>query len=205
VDDATEIERIVPVIEALAPLGRVAVDTRHEAVARAAVAAGASVINDVSASMGLVAAELGVGWIAMHMQGTPESMQREPRYHDVVGEVRDFLVEQAEQAAAAGVEEIWIDPGFGFGKSLDHNLQLLAHLDTLVATGWPVAVGTSRKGMLGDLIARSDGTDAPATVDDRLVGSVVTATHAMMQGAVLVRVHDVKAARQAATVVAGQR
>lgn len=203
VDEAVERDRVVPVVERLAPRCRVAIDTRHESVARAAVAAGATLINDISASLWPVAAELGVGWIAMHMQGDPRTMQRRPSYADVVGEVRDFLVERAEVARDAGVPEVWIDPGFGFGKSLQHNLELLANLDVLVATGWPVAVGTSRKMMLGQLIARSDGADQPAPPDDRLVGSVVTATFAMMQGAELVRVHDVKAARQAAMVVAG--
>jgi dihydropteroate synthase len=205
VAEATEIQRVLPVVEALSPLCRVAVDTRRESVARAAVAAGATLINDVSASLWPVAADLGVGWIAMHMQGEPGSMQRNPRYRDVVTEVRDHLVARAEQATAAGVEELWIDPGFGFGKSLVHNLDLLANLDVLVATGWPVAVGTSRKSMLGQLIARSDGADTQTPPDDRLVGSVVTATYAMLRGAGLIRVHDVKAARQAATVVAGER
>ena len=181
------------------------IDTRHEEVARAAAAAGASIINDVSASLSAVAAELGIGWVAMHMQGEPRSMQRNPSYDDVVAEVSQFLVAKAETAQKQGVEEIWIDPGFGFGKSLDHNLQLLAHIDALVATGWPVVVGTSRKSMIGQLIARSDGADQQTPSEDRLVGSVTTATYAMLQGVAMVRVHDVKAAKQAATVVAGER
>ncbi|MGI9598620.1 MAG: dihydropteroate synthase [Acidimicrobiales bacterium] len=205
IDVPTEIARVVPVIEALSPLTRVAVDTRHADVARAAVAAGATIINDVSASLSPVAAELGVGWIAMHMQGQPGSMQRNPTYDDVVAEVCRFLDDAATEAHAAGVNEVWIDPGFGFGKTLDHNLQLLAHIDRLVATGWPVAVGTSRKSMLGQLIARSDGADQQTPADDRLVGSVTTATYAMLQGVAMIRVHDVKAAKQAATVVAGER
>ena len=200
-----EIARVVPVVEALSPLVRVSVDTRRPEVARAAVAAGATLINDVSATLAPVAAELGVGWLAMHMQGEPGTMQRNPTYGDVVTEVRDFLVERAEAARALGVGEIWIDPGFGFGKTLAHNLALLADIDTLVATGWPVVVGTSRKSMLGHLIARSDGTDQLTPVDDRLVGSVTTATYAMLHGAAMIRVHDVKAAKQAATVVAGER
>ena len=202
IDPDTELDRIIPVIERVAAIGRVAVDTRRERVAREAVAAGATVINDITASLGSVAAELGVGWIAMHMQGQPQTMQQRPTYGDVVAEVRDFLVARAERARADGVDEIWIDPGFGFGKTLEHNLALLANLDALVATGWPVAVGTSRKSMLGQLIARSDGADQQTPPEDRLVGSVVTATYAMLQGAELVRVHDVKAARQAAMVVA---
>lgn len=205
VDVATELARVVPVVERLSPLCPVSVDTRREEVARAAVAAGATVINDIGASLGPLAAELGVGWIAVHMQGEPRNMQQRPHYDDVVAEVGDFLVGRAEQAKAAGARQVWIDPGFGFGKSLEHNLELLAGLDRLVATGWPVAVGFSRKSMLGELLGRSDGSDRPAPPDDRLVGSVVTATYAMLQGADLVRAHDVKAARQAATVVAGER
>lgn len=205
VDEETELARVIPVIERIAPQIRVAIDTRRERVAREAVVAGATIINDITASLWPVAAELRVGWIATHMQGDPTTMQRHPTYADVVVEVRNFLVAKAEEASAAGVEEIWIDPGFGFGKTLDHNLELLANLDALVATGWPVAIGTSRKSMLGQLIARSDGADQHTPPEDRLVGSVVTATYAMLQGAGLVRVHDVKAARQAAMVVAGER
>ncbi len=205
IDIETELGRVIPVIETLSREARVSIDTRHEEVARAAAAAGASIINDVSASPSAVAAELGIGWVAMHMQGEPRSMQRNPSYDDVVAEVCQFLVAKAETARKQGVEEIWIDPGFGFGKSLDHNLQLLAHIDALVATGWPVVVGTSRKSMIGQLIARSDGADQQTPSEDRLVGSVTTATYAMLQGVAMIRVHDVKAAKQAATVVAGER
>ncbi len=200
-----ELARVLPIVEYLRPKCRVSVDTRHSDVARAAVGAGATIINDIGASLWPLAAELGVGWIAMHMQGEPATMQRNPRYDDVVAEVLEFLVQRAESAAEAGVEEVWIDPGFGFGKTLGHNLELLARIDTLVATGWPVAIGTSRKTMLGQLIARSDGADQQTPLDDRLVGSVATATYAMLHGVSLVRVHDVKAAKQAATVVAGER
>lgn len=205
VDPQEEAARIVPVIEAISPLCRVSVDTRNAGVAAAGVAAGASIINDIGASLSTVAAELGVGWIAMHMQGQPGSMQRDPTYDDVVDDVCSFLSEKAKQAADQGVSEIWIDPGIGFGKSLDHNLQLLAHIDKLVDTGWPVAIGTSRKSMLGQLIARSDGADHQTPLEDRLVGSVTTAAYAMLHGVALIRVHDVKAAKQAATVVAGER
>jgi dihydropteroate synthase len=205
VAEATERERVVPVIEALAGTVRLSVDTRHAGVARAAVAAGATIINDIGASLWPVAAELGVGWIAMHMQGDPRTMQSAPIYGDVVAEVCAFLDERASRAAEAGVDEIWVDPGFGFGKDLDHNVTLLANLDRLVAMGWPVAIGTSRKSMVGQLLARSDGADDPVPVDDRLVGSVVTATYAMVSGADLVRVHDVTAVRQAATVYAGEK
>ncbi len=196
---AEELRRVVPVVEALSPLVRVSVDTTKETVAEAAVAAGATLINDVSASLWQVAARCGVGWVAMHRQGTPDTMQDDPRYDDVVAEVRDLLAERAAQAAGAGVAEVWIDPGIGFGKTVDHNLQLLAGLDTLVATGLPVLVGTSRKAFLGVLAAGPDGATAP--VSDRMPGSLATATWALQHGAGMVRVHDVAATVQAALLV----
>jgi len=198
-----EIRRIEPVIAALAGEVRVSVDTRHAPVAEAAVAAGATLVNDVSAGLHETAARLGVGWVAMHMQGEPGTMQDDPRYDDVVAEVRDFLVERAEAATAAGVDEVWIDPGYGFGKTMAHNLDLLAHLDELVATGWPVVVGTSRKSSLGRLLAESDGTAEPPPVDDRLEASLATATWAMAHGAGMIRAHDVRATALAAVVVHG--
>jgi dihydropteroate synthase len=194
-----ELRRVVPVIEALSPRVRVSIDTTKEAVAEAAVAAGATLINDVSASLWPTAARCGVGWVAMHRAGTPTTMQDDPRYDDVVAEVRELLAERAARAAAAGVEEVWIDPGIGFGKTVDHNLELLAGLDALVATGHPVVVGTSRKAFLGRLAAGPDGVPAP--VDDRLPGSLATATWALQQGAGMVRVHDVAATVQAALLV----
>jgi dihydropteroate synthase len=204
VSTTEEIQRVVPVIHELAGQCRVSVDTRHAEVAEAAVAAGATLVNDVSASLHEVAAAAGVGWVAMHMQGEPRTMQANPHYDDVVAEVRDHLVARAEAAAAAGVTEVWIDPGFGFGKTVEHNLDLLAHLDELVATGWPVVVGTSRKSTLGRLLADSDGTDEPTPVDDRLEGSLATATWAITQGARMIRAHDVRATVHAARVVAGE-
>jgi dihydropteroate synthase len=194
-----ELRRVLPVIEALAPTVRVSIDTRHAAVAEAAIEAGATLLNDVSASLFQVAAAGGpaVGFVAMHMRGDPPTMQADPTYDDVVGEVADFLTERAHAARAAGVREVWIDPGIGFGKSAEHNLALLARLDALVATGFPVVVGTSRKRFLGTLL---DG----APPDDRLEGSVATATWAMWQGAAMVRVHDVRATVHAARVVAGE-
>jgi dihydropteroate synthase len=205
-----ELARVIPVIEALAGRVRLSVDTRHEPVARAAVAAGADMINDVSASLWTVAADTRTSRIAMHMVGTPVDMQSSPEYVDVVGEVRDFLVERATVARAEGVAEVWIDPGIGFGKTLEHNLSLLGALDELAATGFPVVVGTSRKAMLGQLTARSDARvgfgdgGAIASIDDRFAASVCTATWAMTQGAAMVRVHDVRAHVHAARVVAGQ-
>ncbi|HEY6533098.1 MAG TPA: dihydropteroate synthase [Acidimicrobiales bacterium] len=197
-----ELRRVVPVVEALAPHGRVSVDTRSPEVARAAVAAGATLLNDVSATLWTVAAELGVGWVAVHMQGEPGTMQVAPHYDDVVAEVCAFLDERAGAARAAGVDEIWIDPGIGFGKTLEHNLDLLAHLDRVVTLGWPVLVGTSRKASLGRLLADSDGVADPVPPDDRLAGSIATEVWAMHLGAAMVRAHDVKAAVQASRVVA---
>jgi dihydropteroate synthase len=207
-----ELARVLPVIDRLArsvPSSvRISIDTRRAEVARAAVDAGASVVNDVSASLGAVAAELGAGWIAMHMAGEPATMQRRPTYLDVVEEVTSFLVDRAAAARRAGAAEIWIDPGIGFGKTLEHNLALIAHLDRLVATGWPVAVGLSRKSSLGLLTARSDaravaGVDEPTPPLDRHEASLVAATWAMAAGVDVVRVHDVRAHRHAAQVVAG--
>jgi|SRR5687767_4744688 len=194
VPEAEELHRVLPVVEALAPHVRVSVDTRKRAVAEAAVAAGATLVNDVSASLHEVAAAAGVGWVAMHMRGEPATMQDDPRYDDVVGEVRDFLVARAEAAVAAGVEEVWIDPGIGFGKTVEHNLCLLKHVGRLVATGFPVVVGTSRKGFLGALT----GGAGP---DDRLEASLATAVQALAGGARMVRVHEVAPTVQAARLV----
>jgi dihydropteroate synthase len=205
VDPAVERDRVLPVVEALAAEGiPTSIDTRRAEVARAAVAAGAGMINDVSASLWELAAELGVAWVAMHMQGEPATMQTEPRYGDVLAEVHDHLLERADRAVAAGVPEVWIDPGIGFGKTDAHNLALLAGLHRLVATGHPVVVGTSRKGFLGRLLAASDGSEEPAPVEDRLEGSLATATWAMAQGARMIRAHDVRPTAEAALVVAGE-
>ncbi len=198
---AEELRRVIPVIEALAGEVRVSVDTTKEAVADAAVRAGATLVNDVSATLWEVAARHGVGWVAMHRVGTPDTMQRDPRYDDVVGEVSALLVDRAGRARAAGVDEVWIDPGIGFGKTVDHNLALLGALDRLVDTGYPVVVGTSRKTFLGVVAPAADGVTAP--VDERLPASLATATWAMDQGVAMVRVHDVSATVQAATLVGG--
>jgi dihydropteroate synthase len=199
VDVDEELRRVVPVIEALAGEVRLSVDTTKQEVAEAAVDAGATLVNDVSAALWPVAARRGVGWVAMHRQGAPATMQVDPRYEDVVGEVRDFLVARARAAADAGVPEIWIDPGIGFGKTVDHNLELLASLPDLVGTGHPVTVGTSRKRFLGALTAPAGAE--PDRPDDRLPASLATATWAMQCGAGMVRVHDVAATVQAARLV----
>jgi dihydropteroate synthase len=191
VDAGEELRRVLPVVEALAPHTRVSIDTRKAEVAEAALAAGATLLNDVSATLAPVARAAGAGWVAMHMRGEPRTMQEDPTYGDVVAEVKAFLVERAEQA---GVDEVWIDPGIGFGKTMEHNLTLLAHLDQLVGTGYPVVVGTSRKAFLGKLTG-----GAPA--DDRVEGSVATAAWALSQGARMVRVHDVAATVAAASLL----
>jgi dihydropteroate synthase len=201
VDEAEELRRVLPVVSALAAAGRgrVSIDTRHPGVAEAAVSAGATLVNDVSASSDVwrvaASAGTGVGYAAMHMRGTPPTMQDDPQYDDVVGEVRDFLVARAAAAREAGVEEVWIDPGIGFGKTAAHNLSLLRHLGVLVETGYPVLVGTSRKGFLQKLV----GSAGP---DDVLEGSLATAVMAMSAGTRMVRVHDVAATVQAARIVA---
>lgn len=195
VDEAEERRRVLPVIAALAPSVRVSVDTRKAGVAEAAVAAGATLVNDVSASLWPVAAAAGVGWVAMHMRGDPRTMQRQVHYDDVVDEVRGFLADRAERARSAGVDEVWVDPGIGFGKTAAHNLSLLRHLDELVAGGHPVLVGASRKSFLGALLGG-------APVDDRLEGSLAVAVWAAGAGAAMVRVHDVAATVQALRVLA---
>ena len=203
VPEAEELARVVPVVEALAPHVRVSVDTVKPAVAEAALAAGATLLNDISATLWPLAADAGVGWVAMHMQGSPRTMQDDPHYDDVAGEVFAFLRARAAQAAGAGVAEIFVDPGIGFGKTTAHNLTLLRRLPDLADGDWPVLVGTSRKGFLGRLAPSPDGRPAP--VEDRLPGSLASAVWAMLAGAAMVRVHDVKATVQAATLVGATR
>jgi dihydropteroate synthase len=204
VESAVEMERVIPVIEALAPRVRVSIDTVKPAVAAAALAAGASIVNDISSSLWEVAASGPgpAGWVAVHMQGTPATMQAAPHYDDVVSEVFGFVLEKARQALAAGVREVWVDPGIGFGKVLAHNLSLLHHLPELVAAAADagcagVLVGTSRKRFLGVLAAPA-GSDEPLGVDERVEGSLATAAWAMVAGAAVVRVHDVAVTVQAA-------
>ncbi len=200
-----ELARVLPVIEGLrAALGdgvRLSVDTQKAEVAAAACAAGATLVNDVSNTLAPVAAAHGAGYVVMHRKGDSRSMQIAPHYDDVVAEVRDFLAEGARTAIAAGVAEVWVDPGIGFGKTAAHNWRLLAHLSDLVALGHPVLVGASRKSFLGAVLAASDRVDAVA-VDDRREASVAVATWAMHRGARMVRVHDVRITVHAARVVA---
>jgi dihydropteroate synthase len=203
VDEGEELRRVLPVVEALSEHTRVSIDTTKPDVAAAAVAAGASLVNDVSAQLWSVAAEHGVGWVAMHRQGTPADMQRGPHYDDVVHEVSQFLLQRAEEARAAGVSEVWIDPGIGFGKNIHHNLALLGAVDALSALGYPVLVGTSRKSFLGVISPLPDGSPAP--IDDRGPASLATATWSLLRGASMIRVHDVAASVQAALLVGSGR
>jgi dihydropteroate synthase len=194
--------RVVPVVEALAGVVRVSIDTYKASVAHAALVAGASLLNDVSSSLAEVAAEHDAGFVAMHSKGTPADMQRDPRYGDVVHEVLEFLEGAVFEARRAGVEEVYIDPGIGFGKSVRHNLQLLAALPQFVATDVPVLVGTSRKSFIGHLGAGGSpdgrvGDVPPLPVADRLEGSLASAAWAMACGVGVVRVHDVAATAQA--------
>jgi dihydropteroate synthase len=203
VDEGEERRRVVPVVRELSRRlegrARVSVDTRKRAVAEAALDAGATILNDVSASLWPVAAEARAGWVAMHMRGEPATMMSLASYRDVVSEVKTFLVDRAEEAAGDGVREVWVDPGIGFAKTTAHNLALLARLDELVATGWPVAVGLSRKRFVGVVAATND--DWPAPASERLEGSLAGTVWAMLKGAAVVRVHDVKATADAAKLV----
>ncbi len=188
----SELARVLPVIEALAALTStpISVDTTKPEVMRAAIAAGAGLINDVNALRAddalTSAGQLGVPVCLMHMQGEPRTMQAEPRYRDVVAEVRDFLLERVEACVQAGLprHSLIIDPGFGFGKTLQHNLALLSGLKSLVDSKIPVLAGLSRKSMLGWITGRE-------RADERLAASLAAALFAADQGAAIVRVHDV--------------
>jgi dihydropteroate synthase len=192
VEEAIELDRVLPVIEELAAATDVpvSVDTRKAAVARAALAAGAAIVNDVSAGrddpdlLG-VAAEAGATLVLMHMRGTPATMQDDPWYHDVLAEVEAFLRERCAAAEAAGVapDALVVDPGIGFGKRDEHNYALLGGLARLTRLGHPLMVGTSRKGFIGRAL------DLP--VEERLEGTAATVVWAVERGARIVRVHDV--------------
>src|SRR5215211_3818816 len=208
VPPAVELERVIPVVERLAagrdtgPAGvRVSIDTTKAEVAAAALGIGARIVNDVSAFRfepeiaGLVAGA-GATCVLMHMQGDPRTMQEDPRYDDVVSEVKAFLEERLAFAVGEGVpeEHVWLDPGIGFGKTVDHNLELLARLDELAAIGRPVVVGTSRKGFIGKI----SGED----IEGRVPGTIATNVIALGNGAEVFRVHDVAAVAQALEVAA---
>lgn len=193
IDATTELGRVIPLIEAIRAESEVplSIDTNRPEVARAAIAAGASIWNDVTAlrAEGALetAAGLGCTVILMHMQGEPRTMQDDPRYDDVLAEVAAFLADRADAAMAAGVarDRIAIDPGIGFGKTLDHNLALIAGLPRLAALGFPVVLGASRKRFI-----RAIDPSAVST-EDRLGGSIAAALVAAARGAAMVRVHDV--------------
>jgi dihydropteroate synthase len=204
VDAEEELRRVVPVVEGLAAAGtgsQLSIDTSKAAVARAALDAGASYVNDVTAFRadpaiaGLVA-ERDVECCLMHMLGEPRTMQEDPRYDDVVSDVKAFLEGRLAFAVGEGVpeERVTLDPGIGFGKTLDQNLELLRRLEEIVAIGRPVMIGTSRKSFLGKLTGRD--------VDDRLAGTIATNVLAYARGASVFRVHDVAPVRDALAVAA---
>jgi dihydropteroate synthase len=202
VDAEEEVRRVLPVIEALADTStQISIDTTKTEVAGRALDAGASIVNDVSAFRfapelaGLVA-DAGADCCLMHMLGEPRTMQEDPRYDDVVADVKAFLDERMRFATAAGVREdrIWLDPGIGFGKTLQHNLELLRRLDEIVALGRPVVVGTSRKSFLGKLTGKPE--------KERLPGTIATNVIALERGARIFRVHDVAEVTEALTVAA---
>jgi len=186
----------VPVIRGFADGGAVSVDTSKLVVAEAALDAGASIVNDVTAlrndpEIGALCADRGVGLVLMHMLGDPRSMQANPTYDDVVDDVKAFLAERLAFAIDAGVaeEKIWLDPGIGFGKTLEHNLELLRRLGELRELGRPLVIGTSRKSFLGKI----DGSE----VDDRIGGTIASTVLAAAEGADVLRVHDVAETAQA--------
>ncbi len=200
VEAAEEIRRVLPVVETLSDAGlTVSIDTAKTEVAHAALESGAAIVNDVSAlgseGMAAVVAEYQAGLVLMHMQGTPRTMQADPTYDDVVAEVRDFLVERAALAIRSGVapDKISVDPGIGFGKTLEHNLALLRHLDVLVGTGYPVLIGASRKSFLGALTGEEDP-------EDRDIATAAASALAVAAGVSVVRVHNVAVSRPAVQV-----
>lgn len=196
VDEVTERERVEPVVRALAAAGHeVSIDTSKLAVAEAALDAGATIVNDVTAlgndpDIASLCAERGAGLALMHMQGDPRTMQVDPTYGDVVDDVKAFLAERMEVAVAAGLaeEKVWLDPGIGFGKTLEHNLELLRRLGELRELGRPLVVGTSRKSFIGKI----DGSQ----VGDRIGGTIASSVLAAAAGADVLRVHDVAEVRQ---------
>jgi dihydropteroate synthase len=209
-----ELRRVLPVIEGIAGASaalptrpQISIDTSKAAVAAAALAAGASLVNDVSAfradpEMAAVVAEAEADCCLMHMLGEPRTMQDDPRYGDVVDDVREFLQERLGFALDAGVarERIMLDPGIGFGKTEQHNLELLRRLDQLVALGPPIVIGTSRKGFLGRIVDREAARAEPAAAAERLAGTIATNVLALERGARVFRVHDVAPLREALAV-----
>jgi len=188
--------RVEPVVVGLAGTATVSIDTSKLPVAEAALDAGASIVNDVTAlrhdpQIGVLCAERDAGLILMHMQGDPRTMQANPTYDDVVDDVKAFLAERLQAAVDAGVDEerVWLDPGIGFGKTLEHNLELLRRMGELRELGQPLVVGASRKSFIGKI----DGS----SVEDRIGGSIASAVLAAAEGADVLRVHDVAETAQA--------
>lgn len=208
VSEQEELDRTIPVIERLAAeiAVPISIDTQKPAVMRAAVTAGASLINDVAALRAegalAAAADLNVPVCLMHMQGAPRTMQQAPHYADVVSEVAGFLQARAAACVEAGIphEHILLDPGFGFGKTLDHNVALMQGLSQLKQLGHPLLIGVSRKSMIGAL---AGSVQQPVAVEQRLAGSVAAALFAVTQGAAILRVHDVAETVQALRVWQG--
>jgi dihydropteroate synthase len=200
VGEAEELRRVVPVIRGLSDLDcELSVDTSKAPVAAAALDAGAAIVNDVTAlrgdlEMAALCAERNATVVLMHMLGEPRTMQDDPRYEDVVAEVKAFLAQRLEAAVAAGIaeERIWLDPGIGFGKTAEHNMELLRRLGELRELGRPLVIGTSRKSFIG----RLDGSAA----GERLGGTIASSVLAAVEGAAVLRVHDVAEVRQALTV-----
>lgn len=205
-----EISRVAPVIDGLVAEGlRVSIDTHKPEVAKVALDLGAAMVNDISGlrdpDMVDLCAKAGCGVCVMHMLGTPKTMQAHPVYGDVLRDVKEYLLHACALAEKAGVDraDIWIDPGIGFGKTLSHNLELLRRLDELVALGYPVLVGVSRKSFIGRVLGAVEiGGDSLLPVDQRLEGTLAAQVVAQVKGARALRVHDVSEARRAA-VLAG--
>jgi dihydropteroate synthase len=210
VPEKEELRRVLPVLEGIAQAGceaQVSIDTTKAAVARAALGLGASIVNDVSAlrgdpQMAEVVAESGCECVLMHMLGEPGTMQADPRYGEVVDEVRAFLEQRMEDAVRAGISEqrIMLDPGIGFGKTIAHNLALLSRLHELSSLGRPLVVGTSRKSFIGRIVADAAGQSEPAPIARRLPGTIATSVLAYERGARVLRVHDVAPVRAALAV-----
>jgi len=195
-----ELERVAPVIEVLARTldVRLSIDTYKPAVAKECLGLGATLVNDITGledpEMARVAAARRAGVVVMHMRGRPKTMQQDVSYEDVVAEVRDFLEERAARASAAGVEEVIVDPGIGFGKTAAHNFELLRRLDEIASLGLPLLVGPSRKSFLGSL-------PSALPAGERLEGTLAAVALASWNGASIVRVHDVRAAKRVLEVV----
>jgi dihydropteroate synthase len=195
-----ELRRVIPVIEALIDRTKIpiSIDTYKSVVAKSALEAGATIVNDISGltfdtEMVNVVARHGAALIIMHMKGTPKTMQVDPEYDDVVDEVKTFLHQQARVAADHGISQIIIDPGIGFGKKLEHNLELFSRLEELTEIGYPLMVGPSRKSFIGTILNLS--------VDSRVEGTAAAVAASVLKGANLVRVHDVQAMKRVAQVV----